>query len=51
MFNAAPKNQAVFAFAFRNYEGSSVAYTGLETNGGRRRIGLYDIVVGVDRAD
>ena len=48
MFKAAPINQTVFAL--RNYEDSSVAYTGIETNGGHQRIGLYDIVVGVDRA-
>ncbi|MET4781085.1 DEAD/DEAH box helicase family protein [Glaciihabitans sp. UYNi722] len=46
VFNAAHMNQAVFAF--RRYEDASLAYTGIESNGGRRNVGLYDTVVAVD---
>ncbi|PPF63533.1 restriction endonuclease [Clavibacter michiganensis] len=46
VFNAAHMNQAVFAF--RRYEDSSLSYTGLAVNGGRRQVGLYDTVVALD---
>ncbi|QEO08762.1 DEAD/DEAH box helicase family protein [Protaetiibacter larvae] len=45
VFNPAHMNQAVFAF--RRYEDASLAYTGIEVNGGRRNVGLYDTVVAV----
>lgn len=46
VFNAGHMNQAVFAF--RRYEDASLSYTGIEVNGGRRRIGLFDTVVAVE---
>jgi hypothetical protein len=46
VFNATHMNQAVFAF--RRYEDSSLAYTGIESHAGLRHYGLYDTVVAVD---
>lgn len=43
VFNATHMNQAVFAF--RRYEDSSLAYTGIDSHEGLRRIGLYDTVI------
>jgi len=48
VFNASHMNQAVFAF--RRYEDASLSYTGIATNGGRRRVGLYDTVVALEEA-
>ena len=46
VFNPGHMNQAVFAF--RRYEDSSLAYTGIESHAGLRHYGLYDTVVAVD---
>lgn len=43
VFNSAHMNAAVFAF--RRYEDASLAYTGIASHEGLRRIGLYDTVV------
>ena len=43
VFNSTHMNQAVFAF--RRYEDSSLAYTGIESHKGLRHYGLYDTVV------
>ena len=39
-------NQAVFAF--RRYEDSSLAYTGIDSHPKLRHYGLYDTVIGID---
>jgi len=46
VFNATHMNQAVFAF--RRYEDSSLAYTGINSHPKLRHIGLYDTVIGID---
>jgi hypothetical protein len=46
VFNTEQMNQAVFAF--RRYEDSSLAYTGIDSHPGLRLYGLYDTVVSVD---
>ncbi|HHW51489.1 MAG TPA: hypothetical protein GX406_08530, partial [Pseudoclavibacter sp.] len=46
VFNSTHMNQAVFAF--RRYEDSSLSYTGIDSQHGRKTIGLYDTVVGID---
>jgi hypothetical protein len=46
VFNATHMNQAIFAF--RRYEDTSLAYTGIESHPGLRHYGLYDTVVAVD---
>lgn len=46
VFNSAHMNQAVFAF--RRYEDSSLAYTGIDSHEGLTHIGLYDTVVAVE---
>lgn len=46
VFNATHMNQAVFAF--RRYEDSSLAYTGIDSHPKLRHYGLYDTVVAVD---
>ena len=46
VFNATYMNQAVFAF--RRYEDSSLAYTGIDSHPRLRHYGLYDTVVAVD---
>ena len=46
VFNTEQMNQAVFAF--RRYEDSSLAYTGIDSHPGLRLYGLYDTVVAVD---
>ncbi|WP_245548389.1 restriction endonuclease [Gordonia araii] len=46
VFNATHMNQAVFAF--RRYEDSSLAYTGIESHAGLRHYGLYDTVVAAE---
>ncbi len=43
VFNSAHMNQAVFAF--RRYEDSSLAYTGIDSHEGLTHVGLYDTVV------
>lgn len=43
VFNSAQMNQAVFAF--RRYEDSSLAYTGIDSHEGLTHLGLYDTVV------
>lgn len=43
VFNTEQMNQAVFAF--RRYEDSSLAYTGIDSHPGLRHFGLYDTVV------
>jgi hypothetical protein len=43
VFNSTQMNQAVFAF--RRYEDSSLAYTGIDSHEGLRHLGLYDTVV------
>jgi hypothetical protein len=43
VFNSAHMNQAVFAF--RRYEDSSLAYTGIDSHPGLHHLGLYDTVV------
>jgi hypothetical protein len=43
VFNTEQMNQAVFAF--RRYEDSSLAYTGIDSHPGLTRYGLYDTVV------
>jgi hypothetical protein len=46
VFNTDQMNQAVFAF--RRYEDASLRYTGIESQEGLTRIGLYDTVVAKD---
>ncbi len=46
VFNTEQMNQAVFAF--RRYEDSSLAYTGIDSQPGLRHYGLYDAVVARD---
>jgi hypothetical protein len=46
VFNTEQMNQAVFAF--RRYEDSSLAYTGIESHPGLTHYGLYDTVVARD---
>jgi hypothetical protein len=46
VFNSGHMNQAVFAF--RRYEDSSLAYTGIDSHEGRTHIGLFDTVVAVE---
>ena len=46
VFNATHMNQAVFAF--RRYEDSSLAYTGIDSHPKLRHYGLYDTVVAVE---
>ena len=46
VFNATYMNQAVFAF--RRYEDSSLAYTGIDSHPRLRHYGLYDTVVAID---
>lgn len=48
VFNPGHMNQAVFAF--RRYEDSSLAYTGIESHEGLTHYGLYDTVVAKDVA-
>jgi len=43
VFNSAQMNQAVFAF--RRYEDSSLAYSGVDSHQGLTHVGLYDTVV------
>lgn len=47
VFNATQMNQAVFAF--RRYEDSSLAYTGIDSHPGLRHVGLYDTVIAIDK--
>jgi len=46
VFNTEQMNQAVFAF--RRYEDSSLAYTGIDSHPGLRHFGLYDTVIAID---
>jgi len=46
VFNSTHMNQAVFAF--RRYEDSSLAYTGIDSHPRLRHYGLYDTVVAID---
>jgi hypothetical protein len=46
VFNATHMNQAVFAF--RRYEDSSLAYTGIDSHPKLRHYGLYDTVIGIN---
>ena len=46
VFNSTHMNQAVFAF--RRYEDSSLAYTGIDSHPKLRHYGLYDTVIGID---
>lgn len=46
VFNSSHMNQAVFAF--RRYEDSSLAYTGINSHPKLRQYGLYDTVVAVE---
>jgi hypothetical protein len=46
VFNTEQMNQAIFAF--RRYEDSSLAYTGIDSHPGLRHYGLYDTVVARD---
>jgi len=46
VFNSTHMNQAVFAF--RRYEDSSLAYTGIDSHPRLRHYGLYDTVVAVE---
>ena len=46
VFNSTHMNQAVFAF--RRYEDSSLAYTGIDSHPKLRHYGLYDTVVAID---
>lgn len=46
VFNATYMNQAVFAF--RRYEDSSLAYTGIDSHPRLRHYGLYDTVIAID---
>ena len=46
VFNTEQMNQAVFAF--RRYEDSSLAYTGIDSHPGLTHFGLYDTVVARD---
>ncbi len=48
VFNTEQMNQAVFAF--RRYEDSSLAYTGIDSHDGLTHYGLYDTVVARDHA-
>ena len=43
VFNSAHMNQAVFAF--RRYEDASLSYTGIDSHGDLRSLGLFDTVV------
>ncbi len=49
VFNTEQMNQAVFAF--RRYEDSSLAYTGIDSHPGLTHYGLYDTVVAREVAD
>jgi hypothetical protein len=49
VFNTEQMNQAVFAF--RRYEDSSLAYTGIDSHPGLTRYGLYDTVVARDTVE
>ena len=49
VFNTEQMNQAVFAF--RRYEDSSLAYTGIDSHPGLTHYGLYDTVVAREPAD
>ncbi|MGQ0832270.1 MAG: DEAD/DEAH box helicase family protein [Microthrixaceae bacterium] len=49
VFNTEQMNQAVFAF--RRYEDSSLAYTGIDSHPGLTHYGLYDTVVARELAD
>jgi Type III restriction enzyme, res subunit len=46
VFNSTHMNQAVFAF--RRYEDSSLAYTGIDSHPKLRHYGLYDTVIAVE---
>jgi hypothetical protein len=46
VFHSTHMNQAVFAF--RRYEDSSLAYTGIDSHPKLRHYGLYDTVVAID---
>lgn len=46
VFNSTHMNQAVFAF--RRYEDSSLAYTGIDSHPKLRHYGLYDTVIGIE---
>jgi hypothetical protein len=48
VFNTEQMNQAVFAF--RRYEDSSLAYTGIDSHPGLTHYGLYDTVVARDHS-
>jgi hypothetical protein len=47
VFNSTHMNQAVFAF--RRYEDSSLAYTGIDSHPKLRHYGLYDTVVAIEQ--
>ncbi len=49
VFNTEHMNQAVFAF--RRYEDSSLAYTGIDSHPNLRHYGLYDTVVAREHVD
>lgn len=49
VFNTEQMNQAVFAF--RRYEDSSLAYTGIDLHPGLTHYGLYDTVVARDHLE
>ena len=49
VFNTEQMNQAVFAF--RRYEDSSLAYTGIDSHPGLTHYGLYDTVVAREHAE
>lgn len=49
VFNTEQMNQAVFAF--RRYEDSSLAYTGIDSHPGLTHYGLYDTVIARDHLD
>lgn len=49
VFNTEQMNQAVFAF--RRYEDSSLAYTGIDSHPGLTHYGLYDTVVAREEVD
>lgn len=46
VFNSSQMNQAVFAF--RRYEDGSLSYTGIDSHGDLRRIGLFDTGITVE---
>lgn len=48
VFNATHMNQAVFAF--RRYEDSSLAYTGIDSHPKLRHYGLYDTVITIENS-